>query len=598
MKIEFKKESLFDRFSIPTKTTKSELMRLFQTKPELRKELPIFIQTINSEQKLFIDELFSTYIDNNFYTFENYIQEIKDESISISLQKQTAALVNLVKNFETAVTKVNISGKVLNSLIMSVINCNDISTFYHVNFDSSKEVFDSFVSSVTHELKEKINVLIKTLDSKVANSLNRIINSLSDSALKKELQTAFISALCLELETLTLRVDDKELLSSGICFINGLTDTIFTNKEIYPAFKFSCNKLFNSIDVFEDVGNITKVLGRLKNEDLKSIIDDIINKCLTYVLFENINKSEYENITTMGNLLETIVEIIQTKEIEIENTNILNILIVFRDNGKDWYNDYKNLVNNINNKRDLSASILSLARMINNNSALKKNKILFTNLILRASNYEYRIDSFFREMNQVSEKIEIQFSYNEFAKVAAFRALLTEKQSVMISLILDYYGITILEPSLVNIFDKIYELLIDEAKIATAKNFMKRCDSLRGVYREYKNPVEQSKTQAPSYNRQYSPSYSSGCYIASCVYGSYDCPQVWMLRRYRDNHLGSSKFGRLFIKIYYKISPILVKMFGKTKWFKAIWKKYLDKKIKKLTDAGYENTPYLDKKWH
>ena len=27
---------------------------------------------------------------------------------------------------------------------------------------------------------------------------------------------------------------------------------------------------------------------------------------------------------------------------------------------------------------------------------------------------------------------------------------------------------------------------------------------------------------------------SGGCYVATAVYGSYDCPQVWTLRRYRD----------------------------------------------------------------
>jgi len=27
---------------------------------------------------------------------------------------------------------------------------------------------------------------------------------------------------------------------------------------------------------------------------------------------------------------------------------------------------------------------------------------------------------------------------------------------------------------------------------------------------------------------------SAGCYIATAVYGSYNCPEVWTLRRYRD----------------------------------------------------------------
>ena len=88
-----------------------------------------------------------------------------------------------------------------------------------------------------------------------------------------------------------------------------------------------------------------------------------------------------------------------------------------------------------------------------------------------------------------------------------------------------------------------------------------------------------------------------GCYVATCIYGSYDCPQVWTLRRYRDNTLGSTWHGRAFIRTYYAISPTLVKWFGKTKWFKKMWKGKLDKMVKKLQDKGVESTPYNDKEW-
>jgi len=88
-----------------------------------------------------------------------------------------------------------------------------------------------------------------------------------------------------------------------------------------------------------------------------------------------------------------------------------------------------------------------------------------------------------------------------------------------------------------------------------------------------------------------------GCYIATSVYGSYDCPEVWCLRRYRDFKLGSTFFGRLFIKIYYTLSPTMVKWFGDKKWFKNFWKKKLDKKVSKLRELGYEDTKYEDKNW-
>ena len=87
----------------------------------------------------------------------------------------------------------------------------------------------------------------------------------------------------------------------------------------------------------------------------------------------------------------------------------------------------------------------------------------------------------------------------------------------------------------------------------------------------------------------------SGCYIATAVYGSYDCPEAWTLRRYRDNVLDNSWYGRLFIKCYYAISPTLVKWFGKSNWFRNLFSKPLDRWVNKLNNSGFENTPYNDK---
>ncbi len=90
---------------------------------------------------------------------------------------------------------------------------------------------------------------------------------------------------------------------------------------------------------------------------------------------------------------------------------------------------------------------------------------------------------------------------------------------------------------------------------------------------------------------------SGGCYIATSIYGSYDCPQVWMLRRFRDYTLAETWYGRAFIHIYYAISPTLVKYFGKQRWFKNICKKPLDYMVKNLKINGVKDTPYEDWRW-
>ncbi len=99
--------------------------------------------------------------------------------------------------------------------------------------------------------------------------------------------------------------------------------------------------------------------------------------------------------------------------------------------------------------------------------------------------------------------------------------------------------------------------------------------------------------------RMFEPSFSlnakkTGCYIATAVYGSYDCPEVWTLRRYRDQRLAETSRGRAFIRTYYFISPTLVRLFGGTNRFKNLLKPALDKKVKKLREEGLEDTPYQD----
>lgn len=88
---------------------------------------------------------------------------------------------------------------------------------------------------------------------------------------------------------------------------------------------------------------------------------------------------------------------------------------------------------------------------------------------------------------------------------------------------------------------------------------------------------------------------STGCYVATAVYGSYDCPEVWTLRRYRDYELANTWYGRSFIRTYYAVSPAIVKWFGKTKWFNHFWKKKLDTMVERLQKKGFDSSPYKDK---
>lgn len=123
------------------------------------------------------------------------------------------------------------------------------------------------------------------------------------------------------------------------------------------------------------------------------------------------------------------------------------------------------------------------------------------------------------------------------------------------------------------------------------------CLPLEGKQKFINNIMEchkKIKEIDPNYVIPERPSIKGGCYIATAVYGSYDCPQVWTLRRYRDYSLSSTWYGRIFIRAYYAISPSLVKWFGNNKLFRSVWKKQLDCLVEKLREMGYTSTPYKD----
>jgi hypothetical protein len=122
--------------------------------------------------------------------------------------------------------------------------------------------------------------------------------------------------------------------------------------------------------------------------------------------------------------------------------------------------------------------------------------------------------------------------------------------------------------------------------------------SFFGGYDHYDSSGKKTGTSDPNFFGGYSNNKASGgCYIATCVYGSYNCPEVWTLRRFRDYKLAESLAGRLFVKLYYAVSPTVVKLFGKDKLFRLCWRKFLDKWVLRLREKGYSDSPYNDRNW-
>ena len=118
-------------------------------------------------------------------------------------------------------------------------------------------------------------------------------------------------------------------------------------------------------------------------------------------------------------------------------------------------------------------------------------------------------------------------------------------------------------------YNKFLELDPDNTKATLVQNAL----------RELRN----GKTSSTSTNGS-----GGSCYIATYIYGSYDCPEVLILRRYRDSHLSKSWYGRWFIQIYYMIGPKIVELFGDKKWFNGLWEPVLNKLVYQLRKSGID----------
>lgn len=78
---------------------------------------------------------------------------------------------------------------------------------------------------------------------------------------------------------------------------------------------------------------------------------------------------------------------------------------------------------------------------------------------------------------------------------------------------------------------------------------------------------------------------SGGCYIATAVYGSYEAPEVLILRRFRDKVLLNHGWGRVFVKIYYTLSPPVAKALGNARFINRLVRGMLDRIVSLVKDC-------------
>lgn len=332
-----------------------------------------------------------------------------------------------------------------------------------------------------------------------------------------------------------------------------------------------------------------KLLGAIGDDnEAKSFLKDISNDILNIdannfygLLFSGVaNKNSYENEKALN------VATDEEKEFYFNSyIDFISLTLEHFENNLDVYTDL-NLETAMYVMHNINLSFMLLALYTKTLTDIQQNKYNE----LKDTYYNYILKTFI-QMNKAFDDYRFHF----YEKVYFY------EEDYKIYILLNW-AIECLKcdtSSLKNINNKIYDYLVsiewghicrlNKPAYIAAKNFIEELAKFIEKDDDFKH-----KAFAWEHTEQTSTS-KNGCYVATCVYGSYDCSEVWMLRRYRDNYLDNHYFGKIFIKIYYAISPTLVKWFGNDSWFRNCSKKILDKKIKKLKNKGYDDTPYNDK---
>lgn len=100
-----------------------------------------------------------------------------------------------------------------------------------------------------------------------------------------------------------------------------------------------------------------------------------------------------------------------------------------------------------------------------------------------------------------------------------------------------------------------------------------RTKKTKVALRSHANKVSQKTGSHPSYS---SSSSSSACFIATAVYGHSDHWKVLKLRAFRDEVLMNTPLGKLFIAVYYQLSPPLAKLVRRYSWLRSVAFKVVD----------------------
>ena len=338
--MKYKKTTIFEKYNIEPNVEKEKIRVLFQTDPRKRKDLPVVLKIISSDELLYEEELFTTHSNNESMNEYNKVLEILD---------------NTKKDY--------ISSEIKN-LSKYLINISNDTEFYKNFYYSSKiaekrakEIFDEFLECIFAKLTKEFNSSIGEISNqdlkKMYSSITSIFEKVERFSDKKK---DFDEDLCDFLNnSLTLDAIGKDFTNrvNALVFLkNVIKDDFYSNSVKYIIEKMSkeINKYGDTlIELYEEI------VDSFKGKELKEV-SAFITPYISTNLYLRADKSVTENKKSYKKLKKIqkccwLYE--KKKSVEDEQFDTFSELCdYFGDAGEEWitsYNDaYKSMIDDTN----------------------------------------------------------------------------------------------------------------------------------------------------------------------------------------------------------------------------------------------------------
>ena len=338
--MEYKKTTIFEKYNIEPNVEKEKIRVLFQTDPRKRKDLPVVLKIISSDELLYEEELFTTHSNNESMNEYNKVLEILDN------------------------TKKDYIFSEIKNLSKYLINISNDTEFYKNFYYSSKiaekrakEIFDEFLECIFAKLTKEFNSSIGEISNQDLKKMYSSITSIFEKVEKfSDKKKDFDEDLCDFLNnSLTLDAIGKDFTNrvNALVFLkNVIKDDFYSNSVKYIIEKMSkeINKYGDTlIELYEEI------VDSFKGKELKEV-SAFITPYISTNLYLRADKSVTENKKSYKKLKKIqkccwLYE--KKKSVEDEQFDTFSELCdYFVYAGEEWitsYNDaYKSMIDDTN----------------------------------------------------------------------------------------------------------------------------------------------------------------------------------------------------------------------------------------------------------